>query len=194
MFDLEKDCQINLLSESSPIINFDCGNKDLNDFFCEDALKYQNELLGETYFFTLLKSPNRIVCSFTISNDSVKVYDLPNSRKKKVRQDIPNEKAMKSYPAALIGRLGVASDFASSGIGSQLIDFIKSFCLIEYGNRCRFLLVDAYNEDKVLRFYQKNEFRILFSTEQQEQEYYNNNAIPLKTRFMYFDLLAWKYL
>ncbi len=194
MLDLENDCIINLLSEDCPILSFDCGNKDLNDFFCNDALMYQNELLGETYFFTLLKSTEHIICAFTISNDSVKVYDLPNSRKKKVRQDIPNEKAMKSYPAALIGRLGVAAEIASFGIGSQLIDFIKSFCLIEYGNRCRFLLVDAYNEERVLQFYQKNEFRFLFSTEQQEREYYNNNAAPLKTRFMYFDLLAWKNL
>ncbi len=44
---------------------------------------------------------------FTVSNDSLKADDLPNSRKKKANKDIPRNKQRKSYPAVLIGRLGV---------------------------------------------------------------------------------------
>ncbi|MBK8925652.1 MAG: hypothetical protein IPM74_07030 [Crocinitomicaceae bacterium] len=100
---------------------------------------------------------------------------------------------MRSFPALLIGRLGIDSEFASQSVGTQLLDFIKSFALIEFKNRCRFLLVDAYNNEKALNFYIKNEFWFVFSTEEQEKEYYSQiNSGELKTRFMCFDLLTWK--
>lgn len=192
MIDLVKDCSLHVLSHNFTIQQFDCGNADLNDFFCHDALKYQQELLGETYFFREKKT-KKIVCAFTISNDSIKVYDLPNNRQKKVKKDIPREKAMKSFPALLIGRLGVSVDFSRKGVGTQLMDFIKSFALIEFKNRCRFLLVDAYNTPDALSYYQKNEFWFVFSTEDQEREYYAREGNgELKTRFMCFDLMAWK--
>jgi hypothetical protein len=31
--------------------NFDCGDTDLNDFFLNDSLNYQNQLLAVTYFY-----------------------------------------------------------------------------------------------------------------------------------------------
>lgn len=191
MIDISAHCDLILLSNSAAIHDFNCGNDDLNDFFCNDALLYQQELLGQTYFFQLHET-QEIVAAFTISNDSIKVHDLPNSRGKKVRKDIPSEKRMRSYPATLIGRLGVAVKFAGQGIGTQVLDLIKSMCITEDANKCRFLLVDAYNTDQALRLYQKNEFEFLFSTEEQEKEYYEKPIeAPLNTRFMYFDLLPW---
>ena len=80
---------------------------DLNDFFKNDVIHYTNQLLGKSYCFTLDENPSIIVCAFTVSNDSIKTTTLPNSRKKKVTKEIPREKQMKSYPAVLIGRLGV---------------------------------------------------------------------------------------
>ena len=53
------------------------------------------------------------MCAFTISNDSIKTFLLPNARKKKVIKDIPRQKQMKSYPAVLIGRLGVNKNYRS---------------------------------------------------------------------------------
>lgn len=54
---------------------------------------------------------------------------------------------------------------------------------------CRFIVVDAYNEEKVLRYYEKNGFVPLYKTEEIEKRYYD---IPqnehLKTRLLYFDL------
>jgi len=191
MIDLAGDCDLCLLSDKNPIDRFDCGNKDLNEFFCNDALLYQDQLLGQTYFFRL-KATQEIVAAFTISNDSIKVYDLPGSRSKRVRKDIPAAKRMRSYPALLIGRLGVTSKFAGHGIGSQILDLVKTMCITDDSNRCRFLLVDSYNTPAALRLYEKNEFVFLFSTEDQEKEYYEKSAEEsLSTRFMYFDLLPW---
>lgn len=68
-----------------------------------------------------------IVCMFTLSNDSIRVDVIPNSRGRKLSHDIPREKRMRRYPAVLIGRLGINVDFRHQGIGSELLDFIKSW-------------------------------------------------------------------
>jgi len=165
----------------SEVINscqpFDCDNSDLNDFFRNDALNYHSELLGKTYCFTLDENPEIIVCAFTISNDSIKTFHLPNPRKKKVIKDIPRQKQMKSYPAVLIGRLGVNKNYRfikdeTDRTGKQLMDFIKSW-FIDGTNKtgCRFIVVDSYNEVGPLKYYSDNEFIPLFSSDEQEKEY-----------------------
>lgn len=194
MISLVSDCSFSRLDEGCRILELDCGNHDLNDFFREDALKYQLELLGETYFLSEASS-GKVVCAFSLSNDGIKTFDLPNSRKKKVRESVPREKHMKAFPATLIGRLGVSLEFAKQGVGSQLMSIIKSTYIEEEGNRCRFLVVDAYNQPEVLTFYERNDFSFVFSTEEQEKEYFGiQGPGPIKTRFMYYDLLEWKRL
>lgn len=136
------------------------------------------------------------MCAFTISNDSIKTLNLPNARKKKVIKDIPRQKQMRSYPAVLIGRLGVHKDFRNIEneelrIGDQLMDFIKSW-FIDGATKagCRFIVVDAYNSFKPLRYYRNNGFTELFSTEAQEKEYTGvSEEQNLETRLLYFDLI-----
>lgn len=175
---------------------FDCGHPDLNDFFTNDVNNYSSELLGKTYCFTLDKDPAVIVCAFTVSNDSIKTTHLPNSRKKKVIKEIPREKQMRSYPAVLIGRLGVHQEYRNvegevDNTGKQLMDFIKSW-FIDKANKtgCRFIVVDSYNEPRALRYYAKNGFVPLFSSEKQEKEF---TGLPLEanltTRLLFFDLI-----
>lgn len=169
---------------------FTCGDEDLDDFFVHDALRYKAELLGKTYCFVLDEDPRVIVCMFTLSNDSIRVDVIPNNRGRKVSQDIPREKRMRRYPGVLIGRLGINSKFRSQGIGTELLDFVKSWFIDEENKTgCRFLIVDAYNKEAPLSFYQKNEFQFLFSTEQQEAENLGYAAEKsLHTRLMYYDL------
>lgn len=88
--------------------------------------------------------------------------------------------------------LGINVDFAHRGIGSELMEFIKSW-FIDAGNKtgCRFLIVDAYNEEIPLGYYQKNGFTFLFSTESQEAENTGfDKDTKLRTRLMYFDLIS----
>lgn len=129
---------------------------------------------------------------FTVSNDSLKADDLPNSRKKKANKDIPRNKQRKSYPAVLIGRLGVDSKYKGSSVGSQLMDFIKAWFIDPLNKTgCRFIVVDAYNTDQAITYYLKNDFEFLFSTEAQEKEYVGKDENEaLNTRMMYFDLLS----
>lgn len=176
---------------------FDCGNKDLNDFFSEDVLNYTSNLLGKSYCFTLDDEESEIVAAFTISNDSIKTFTLPNARKKKVNNEIPRQKQMKSYPAVLVGRLGVNKNFRrikgeEVSVGDQLMNFIKSW-FIDKANKtgCRFIVVDSYNDVAPLKYYKRNGFKELFSTEEQEKKFTNlPKERELATRLLYFDLIV----
>ncbi len=169
---------------------FACGDEDLDDFFLHDAMRYKAELLGKTYCFVLDETPDVIVCMFTLSNDSIRVDVIPNNRGRKLSHDIPREKHMRRYPGVLIGRLGINSEFSNRGVGTELLDFVKSWFIDEENKTgCRFLIVDAYNQTAPLGFYLKNEFQFLFSSEQQEAENLGYDvARSLHTRLMYYDL------
>ncbi|WP_183560622.1 N-acetyltransferase [Mucilaginibacter sp. SP1R1] len=171
---------------------FDCGHKDLNDFFANDSIDYSNQLLGKTYCFTANEDPKLVVAAFTVANDSIKTTHLPNARKQKVNKLIPNVKRMRSYPAVLIGRLGVNSEFSRNGLGSEVMDFIKAWFIHDQNKTgCRYIVVDAYNEKRPLDYYIKNGFIYLFNDENQEREFLLiPDEAPLKSRLMFFDLIV----
>ena len=189
VIDLVRDCDRFILSEEHVIKDFDCGDQDLNEFFNCDALLYRHQMLSETYFYRY-KSSDVVVCAFSFSASSIKTSDLPGSRRKKVKEYVPREKSLKSYPAMLIGRLGVAKIFNGQGVGSQLIDAIRNLCLIQFPGCVRFLLVDAYNEPAVIGFYLKNKFSVVFSSEEQEKDNYRQSpSESLRTRYMFYDMM-----
>ncbi|MEQ9304937.1 MAG: GNAT family N-acetyltransferase, partial [Marinoscillum sp.] len=142
-------------------------------FFANDCIAYNDELLGRTYCFTLDDHSAQIVCAFTVSNDSIKAKLLPKPSKNRVNRNVNNQKrGLKSYPAVLIGRLGVAKSYENRGIGKELMDFIQAW-FIDGANKtgCRFVVVDAYNRSKVLSYYEKNGYKPLFNSEEEEKEY-----------------------
>jgi len=173
---------------------FDCEEPDLNEFFEKDAKDFSSQLLGKSYCFQLDADPKEIVCIFTISNDSVKAKQFPKASQKKIKRDIPYAKQrLKSFPAVLIGRLGVDKKYREGNFGSQVLELIKAW-FREEGNKtgCRFVVVDAYNNPRVLNFYKKNGFETLFDNENEEASYLHVNLKPdevLHTRIMLFDLI-----
>jgi GNAT superfamily N-acetyltransferase len=191
-FDLTRDCNRFILSEEHLISDFDCGDDDLNEFFNRDALQYKRQMLSRTYFFRE-KRNGKVVCAFSFSASSIKTADMPGSRRKKVKELVPREKTLKSYPGILIGRLGIATEFSRQGIGSQLLNFIKDICIIQFPDVVRFLLVDAYNEPDIISFYIKNKFTPVFSTDEQEKESYQQSEKEvLQTRYMFYDMIQWR--
>ena len=183
---------------------FACGSDDMDDFFRSDAFEYAAFKMGRSYCFRMTDHPGTIVCVFTISNDSIRIYDLPRSRKDYMLKITHHQKRLNRYPGVLIGRIAVNEKFARHGIGSELLDFVKEWFADEgYRSGCRFVIVDAINDEKTRHFYEKNDFVFLFSSEQQEDLYTNppkdeaervlriNNPQPLQTRIMYYDLLNW---
>ena len=188
---LEEKCSLFPLTAPEEIDGFSCGDSDLDEFFTKDCFAYAKELLGKTYCYKLDEDSQKVVCAFTLANAGVRVSDLPNARKKKVESKIPHIKALKDYPAVLLARLGVSKDFRSLSIGSDVIEFVKLWFLDPYNKTgCRFLIVDAYNSPATLAFYEKNDFKMVFSSEQQEKDYRHlDSGTALSTRLMFYDLM-----
>lgn len=188
---LEDRCSLFRLTETNNIQDFSCGDRDLDEFFTNDCFAFEKQLLGKTYCYRLDDEPNTIVCAFTLANAGIRVSDMPNARRKKIETNIPHVKSLKDYPAVLVARLGVSEDFRSKHIGSDALEYIKSWYIDPYNKAgCRFILVDAYNTETTMSFYESNGFVSVFSTEKQEKEYRHiSDEAPLNTRLMYFDLM-----
>ncbi len=169
---------------------FSCEDDDLDDFFSKDAFLYETELLGKTYAWINISDPTKILGLITLANDSVKAQYITSSARNRLQRSITNAKRGMNYPAVLIGRFGISAEYRDKGLGSQILNFLKSwFRSIDNKTGCRFIVVDAYNNEKTLHFYEKNDFKPLYKTEQEERNFLGlNSDEPLETRFMFFDL------
>lgn len=171
---------------------FCCGDDDLDEFFSHDVFLYEEELLGKTYCWINKNNQREIVAIATLSYDGIKTHTLDNSSRNALQRKIPHQKRHRSYPAVLIGRLGVSRTFQGHGlnVGTQLMDALK-YWFVDENNKaaCRYMLVDAYNTDATLHYYTKNGFKPLYKTESREKEAF---GIPqeeaLKSRILFFDL------
>lgn len=171
---------------------FRCGDKDLDEFFKYDVFLYEKELLSKAFCWISKDNPKEIVAIATLSFDGIKANTLDNSSRNALQRKIPYKKHHRSYPAVLIGRLGVNSKFQGQGlnIGTQLMDVLKH-SFIDENNKaaCRYMLVDAYNTESTLHYYTKNGFKPLFKSEDAEKHSF---GIPrdeaIKSRIYYFDL------
>mgnify|MGYP004448595841 FL=1 len=184
------DCDMYMVESPDDLTNFSCGNEDLDEFFSQDAYLYDKQLLGKTYYFETKDSHN-IIGAFTVANDSIKASLISKAIRNKINRKIPNDKRTRSYPAVLIGRLGVSKDIIGGGIGSQIVDYVKKW-FAQHNNKsgCRYVVVDAYNLPNVLSFYEKNEFHYLYASEDEERTTFGlAEGEHLNSRMMYFDLI-----
>lgn len=114
-------------------------------------------MLARTYVFISDDDPAKIVAAVSVSNSSISMTTVSSRARNRMQRGIPNVKRKRSYPALLVGRLGVNMLFKGKGIGSQVIDYLKHwFSSNGYDSICRYLVVDAVNELHVLYFYGKN--------------------------------------
>lgn len=158
--------------------DFTCGDPDLDEFYRVDSIESARQLMSVTY---ALIQDDVTVAFFSVSNDSIKTEDLPRSARERFLKPIPRPKRYKSMPAAKIGRIAVCQEKARCKIGTAILDYLKAWFTINNKTGCRFLLIDAYNKESVLKFYEKNDFKF-FSTLDEDEE----------TRIMYFDLALFK--
>lgn len=140
-------------------IEFDCGDDDLNEFLLVDSFSNIDNSLSKIY---LCLYGDIVVAFFSLSADSIKINK-------------PLEINYPLYPAIKIGRLAVHKDFQGMHIGSILLDWIVGFCLeLRSDVGIRFVSIDAYNEEKVKKFYNKNLFEELQSTKNK-----NRRNVPM---------------
>ena len=168
--------EIRILQKDEKVKSFNCGDDDLNNFLLNRSNSFRKALLAVTYVFENIES-KEIIGYFSLANDRVSLTDFENKTEfnRFRRNRFVNGKRMKSYPSVKICRLGINKDFHGKGIGSMLLNFIKSYFLEENKTGCRFITVDAYNN--AIPFYQNNDFQHLKKEES-----------DTVTRLLYYDL------
>ncbi|MDE6118255.1 MAG: GNAT family N-acetyltransferase [Muribaculaceae bacterium] len=168
--------QIRRLAKGETIVSFDCGDDDLNDFIINESVQYRQARLAVTYVIEV-KNTNRVIGFFSLANDRVSISDFESktefNRFRKKR--FVNEKRLKSYPATKICRLGIDSSAKGQSLGTFILDFIKSYFVIDNKTGCRFITVDAYAD--AVPFYLKNNFLPLSSDSDTDH-----------TKLLFFDL------
>lgn len=193
IFSLTDRCVIVPFEHLSGTGTFSCGNQEIDDFFRNEALLYKQELFANTYAFCDTLNGDRIVSMFSVSNGSLNTVLLPGNTRNKFQRIIPNSKRKHSYPATLLGQLGVSIEYKGYNIGSQVIGYIKQMLVAaDNFSQSRYLIVDALNEDGILAFYQKNGFKYLYASKDDECIYSDTGKSGmLRTRVMYCDLKQW---
>lgn len=168
---------IRRLKQGEVIKSFDCGDADLNDFILNESVYYRNALLAVSYTVEKKDNRNEVIAYFSLANDRISLGDFENktefNRFRKHR--FVNEKRLKSYPAVKICRLGVDLSMKGFSVGTFLLNFIKSYFVVDNKTGCRFLTVDAYAA--AIPFYLKNGFIPL-----------NDEDANSPTRLLFFDL------
>lgn len=170
--------RVRQLADDEVIEGFSCGDSDLDDYILNESKLYQAELIAANYL--LEDEQRRLIAFFTLVNDRVCIndFDTYTAFNRFRNKRFVQSKRFRGYPALKVGRLGVTKDFIRSGIGSILLDFIKTYFIKNRRTGCRFLTVDAYQD--AVPFYDKNGFVKL-------NEESNSN-----TCLMYYDLLDFR--
>jgi len=127
------------LSKSFDLSNFDCGDKDLNEFLKEDALAYQDNFIAIT---TLMLYDGEIASFFSLICDSIR---LSGKEKKKGELTTP----FSIFPAIKVARLATCQGLQGNGFGTEAVKYCiglarKLNSRADEGIACRFLTVDAY--------------------------------------------------
>jgi GNAT superfamily N-acetyltransferase len=157
---------------------FNCGDDDLNDFYFNDSRDYAAELMAVTYVALHNDTP---IGYFCVTNDSIRKIEpgVAKSAVKRIFKRVPHVKRFTNLPSVKIGRLAVCNNLQRQSIGTQIIDFIKYWFKVGNKTGCRFIVVDAYNNDDTIKFYEKNGF--IFMSEDDKSS---------DRRIMYYDLKA----
>jgi GNAT superfamily N-acetyltransferase len=168
----------------------------IDKFFHSEFMDYDRQMLGKSYCFVSRQEP-RIAAAFTVANSSVRVDNMPKSKRNKLNRKIPFSKQRSQYPAVLIAQLAVFDDYRGRNLGEEVLNFIKSWFIDPLNKTgCRYIVVDAVNNPKVLQFYLDNGFDFIFSSDLEEMQYMSK-AVQIdeadlyrETRLMVFDLMS----
>ena len=194
---LSKYCAFAPLTEElvSSLSGFECADEpEIATFFRDEAVLNEAQRLSRSYCF-YREDIKKIVCAFCVSNSNISTRTLPDEIKDGFTADIPDEKRRSFYPATLIGQLVVFDEFRNEHVGDEFMNLIKVWITTEASQiGFRYLVVDAVNKPKVIRYYRDNGFETLFEDEQTEKEYRNiQGKKSLRTRFMTYDLTLMRY-
>ena len=70
---MKLDCDVLLHCKS-----FSCGDEDLDDFFANDAIAYERQLMGKTYCWLLKEDNTQCIGMVTLANAGIQTTHLKN--------------------------------------------------------------------------------------------------------------------
>ncbi len=147
-----------ILDNSDDTSKFSCGKKEIDEFIQKQALSFQEQRLGITYLFHHGADLVRFetLCMGYIDKHKIASQD-------RFAQHV------NSYPALLIGQLGVFNGQQSGGVGTYICDFCFDRA-IKLSQRvgCRFLVVDTL--ESAVKFYAKYGFTLAPKQEKEKQK------------------------
>lgn len=94
-------------------------DKQIDKFFREEYSDYEYQMLGKTYCF-VTRDRQRMVAAFSLANSSVRVDNMPKSKRNKLNRKIPFSKQRSQYPAVLLAQLAVFDGFGGKNIGKEV--------------------------------------------------------------------------
>ena len=138
------------LAKYHDLSNFDCGDKDINDFIRDDAITYQENNLATTTIFIYNEE---IIGFFSAGADSLKLVQ-PEKEEHKV-----DKKPIREFPAIKIARLGRDVKYKEQEIGKDILKWAIGY-ILECSKMIavRFITVDAYHEK--FPWYQEFGFKV----------------------------------
>ena len=164
------------MSKDEYISDFNCGDEDLNDFILNESQLYTKARLAVSYVIQKVDN-KQVVGFFSLANDRVSISDFESKTEfnKFRKKRFVNEKRIKSYPAVKICRLAIDESAKGMSLGTFILDFIKTYFVVDNKTGCRFITVDAYSN--AIPFYLKNQFLPLSQDSDSDH-----------TRLLFFDL------
>jgi GNAT superfamily N-acetyltransferase len=165
---VEKGWVLNTVEDLSVCDLFDCGDKDLNEYFHTDVKWHRAEFLTRTYCLYKSSDPDFILALLDFCNDKIQLGHRPG-----IDPRIPYA----FLPAVKLTRFGVTKELQRKNIGTHALNLVKQLFKTDNRTGCRYITVDSYNTTQNINFYEKNGFP-LFSNRDKEND----------TRSLYFDL------
>ena len=145
--------------EPSLLNTFSCEiNSDLTNFIHSTALDFEDRQISRT-FVLVNTNRNEVVGYFTISMKSLSTNGMSKTSIKKIDGVSNSRVCIHSF---LIGQLGISDNYAEYKLGTLLLD--DAFSKIEMAHDLvagRYVLVDAINHKKVIKFYSESGFALL---------------------------------
>jgi len=127
------------LSQDHDRAAFDCGNEALNGYLKRQASQHMKRRISRVFVARRPADSKRILGYYTLSSLSIELSSLPEQMAGKLPKH--------PLPAALIGRLAVATSSKSQGYGGLLLaDAIKRTLAVSTEIAIYALVVDSIDE------------------------------------------------
>lgn len=157
------------VTEISPALlgSFSCRKTRLDEFLRETSVFYHRERLGFTWV-VVHEQCQDILAYFTLGNDA-----LTLTSSEEADLSLPDYAGLTHFPAVKMGRLAVATPYQKTGVSRRVMELALDEVRGDQGlsSAARLVVVDADNDETVLRYYERHGFvRSLWADKQAEHQ------------------------